>query len=201
MNNANKPQVLLGAWPGPISWMLKGKHMVRLTQVALEPIKTRARHSVSIMCDLLDLIFISSSAPKTKRPAAVSSTLFEPHLRFYLPANLEWVTHCLEVERSAFAWNLRSCSDQRSPPWRIASGYTVALMSENILIIGPPIVLPYEMPLTMWFSACTEHTMVTVFTLYCNPSSVQEDFWTRSLWMSGFIIKPTFTRASGQSEG
>lgn len=114
MNNANKPQVYWELWPklGPACFLdAKGKTHGLPDSSGAGANKNRTVPLMSIMCDLLDLIFISSS-PQTKRWATVSSNLFELYFFFYLPANLEWLTHCLEVERSALAWHVGSCSDQ-----------------------------------------------------------------------------------------
>lgn len=105
MNNANKPQVYWELWPklGPAYFLdAKGKTHGLPEWRGAGANKNRTVPLMSIMCDLLDLIFISSPG-QTKRRAAVCGAPFEPRVFFHLPADLERVTCCLEVELSAFA--------------------------------------------------------------------------------------------------
>lgn len=114
MNNANKPQVYWELWPqhGPAYFLdAKGKTHGLPDSSGAGANKNRTMPLLSIMCDLSDLILISSS-PQTKHRAAVSGTLLEPFFFFYIPANLEWVTRQGKQNRSAFELKPWSCSDQ-----------------------------------------------------------------------------------------
>lgn len=91
MNNANKPQVYWELWPKQVpAYFLdaKGKTHGLSASSRAGANRNRTMPLMSIMCDPLDLILISSSR-QTKHGAAVGSTLLETYFFFYIPANLE----------------------------------------------------------------------------------------------------------------
>lgn len=113
-----------------ISWMLKGKQMGSLRSNEPGANKNRPVPLVSIMCDLLDLIFISSSPPKQN--AEPLSAALCVSLTFLLSLRKPWtITHCLKWRALPF----HETSDQQ-PCLKIADkislGYTLTLTSSTV---------------------------------------------------------------------
>lgn len=114
-----------------ISWMLKGKQMGSLRSNKPGANKNRPVPLVSIMCDLLDLIFISSSPPQNKMLSRC-----QPHfvwvLLLLLSLRKPWtITYCLKWRALPF----HETSDQQ--PWlkiadKISLGYTMTLTSSTV---------------------------------------------------------------------
>lgn len=89
-----------------ISWMLKGKQMGSLRSNEPGANKNRPVPLVSIMCDLLDLIFISSSPPK-QNAEPLSAALCVSLTSSFISQKTLNDNPLLKVESSAFSWNLR----------------------------------------------------------------------------------------------